>query len=262
MKKPVVYAHRGASGYVLENTIPSFELAIKMKADAVEFDVQLTFDGDVVVFHDFNLNRLFHADKNVSDLKTGEIKQYVFDRTNGKKTAGIPLLEEVLTAIGHKIAMNIELKSESTDPSVLQRLCEKVFGLVQAHGLTQEVVISSFNIDAIRRMRDLSDDIKIAVLVDALSPDTASPASGDAPSLSFYIKTANELHADAINMSSLLVDRTVVSQVHGSGFQLNVYTVNDDELVAWLMDAGADGFFTNYPDRAIAVIEHKMRRGG
>lgn len=288
MNRPVVYAHRGASGYAIENTIPSFQLAIKMGADAVEFDVQLTSDGEVVVFHDFSLSRLFDVDKSVSALKTDELRRYTFEDTVDGKPVNIPLLEDLLGAIGHKIAMNIELKSESSDTSVLYRLCENVFKLIKKRGLMKEVIVSSFNIDAIRQMRKLSGDIRVAVLVDELSPEAPGSVHGKVntlvnppypplvkggeggfevsfPSfskglhtLSFYLETAKGLNADAVNMSYLLVDETVLSQVHDSGLKLNVYTVNDEGLVKRLMDAGVDGFFTNYPDMAIAAIKGKI----
>ncbi len=297
MKRPVVYAHRGASGYAIENTIPSFQLAIKMKADAVEFDVQLTSDGGVVVFHDFTLGRLFNTDKSVSALKMDEIRQYTFHDTADGKPVNIPILEELLAVIGHKIAMNIELKSQSPDPSVLYRLCEEVFRLIKKHSLMKEVIVSSFNIDAVKQMRNLSNDVKVALLVDELSPEipvyghdradslvnprpkprlgtppplvkggeggfevSSPPFSKGLHTLSFYIETAKGLSADTINMSYLLADSAVISKVHDSGLRLNVYTVNDEELLKTLTDTGVDGFFTNYPDVALKVIAQETAR--
>ena len=70
MNRPIVFGHRGASGYEIENTIPSFQLSVKMNADAVELDAQLTSDGEVIVFHDFSLNRLFNVNKRISELSS------------------------------------------------------------------------------------------------------------------------------------------------------------------------------------------------
>ncbi|MCL4558727.1 MAG: glycerophosphodiester phosphodiesterase [Deltaproteobacteria bacterium] len=247
MNRPVVYAHRGASGYAVENTIPSFELAIKMKADAVEFDVQLLSDGEVVVFHDFDLNRLFSVDRRISVLTAKELGRYTFP------DAGIPMLAEVLEAIGHRIAMNIELKSQSDDPSVLRRLCKRVLELVEARGLIHDVVVSSFNREALRQMRELSDEISMAVLVGDLSTGDAH-VQGQGRTLAFYIKTARDTRSYAINMSYTSADARVVQDIHSAGFQVNVYTINDDDLMRTVLRKGADGFFTNYPDRAVAVV--------
>ncbi len=240
MKRPIVYAHRGASGYAIENTIPSFELAITMKADAVEFDVQLMHDGEVVVFHDFDLGRLLHIERSVSALTAKDLKKIIFPDTP------IPLLSEVLDAIGHKIAMNIELKSQAEDPVILRELCARVLELVEAHDLRHDVVISSFNREALRQVRGLSPAIRMAVLVDDLSNDHAVASS---------LKTARDLCAYAVNTSYTSAATKIVHDLHGAGLDVNVYTVNNDDLVRQVVRAGVDGLFTNYPDRAIAVLE-------
>ncbi len=260
MKKLVVYAHRGVSGYEIENTIPSFELAVKMKADAVEFDVQLTSDGGVVVFHDFTLGRLFNVDRGVSELKTDEIKKYNFKNPVDGKPVSIPLLEEVLASISHKISMNIELKNDDNKPQRIAELCSKVYGCIKEYNLIKEVIVSSFNIEAIRQMRKLSNDVRLAVLVDQLSPESRSDVSDGMNTLSFYIGISKELGAEAINMSYTAIDSKIVRAIHDSGFKVNVYTVNNEELVRMLVKEGVDGFFTNYPDKAIKVIEQEIKQ--
>ncbi|MGB9736468.1 MAG: glycerophosphodiester phosphodiesterase [bacterium] len=250
MIKPVVYAHRGASGYKIENTIPSFELAIDMHADAVEFDVQLTADDDVVVFHDFTLTRLFNVNASISDLTTKEIKKYTLKDPVDGRTVDIPLLGELLERISHRILMNIELKSRDNDPEYIEKLCNKVYTLVNSYNIIKDVVVSSFNIQTIKQMRKLSDDIKIALLVDKLSDEYNN---GD--SLTFYIQQAEELNAEAINMSYLMVNDKIIETIHNNGFRVNVYTVNNESLVLDLLKNGIDGIFTNYPDKVIQTIE-------
>lgn len=260
MKKPVVYAHRGASGYALENTIPSFLLAIQMQADAVEFDVQLTSDGEVAVFHDFTLTRLFEVDKDVAGLTAGELKQYAFRDDPGGTTVRIPLLDELLPAIGHRIGMNIELKSQSGDRSELRLLCGRVLELVKKYDLMKDIIVSSFSIGALSQMRELSDTVKIALLTD----DTGilnSAHNGAGHGLDFYLKTAHGLGADALNAAYLLVDKNILSAIHGSGLRVNTFTVNDRDLMRQQVILGVDGFFTNYPDVALDVIRRETDRG-
>ena len=262
MRKPVVYAHRGASGYEIENTIPSFELAVKMKADAVEFDVQLTSDGQVVVFHDFTLARLFNAETRIADLTAAGIKEHTFRDPVDGKPVSIPLLEDVLAAISHKIAMNIELKNDDCDQERIATLCGKVNDLIQKYHIEDEVIVSSFNLDALRQMRGITEDLRLGVLVDQLSGDAQSGKGGDEGTLSFYIRTARQLNAAAINMSYAAVDGNRIKLIHDNGFRVNVYTVNNDELMRMMIREGVDGFFTNYPDTAIAVIEGKRADPG
>ncbi len=260
MKRPVVYAHRGASGYRVENTVPSFEQAVEMKADAVEFDVQLTADGSVVVFHDFTLSRLFNVDAPVAALTARELRTYrISDPVDGKPV-GIPSLEEVLTAIAHRIRMNIELKIEDTRRDRIDALCGTVFERIQKYDLQEEVIVSSFNIGAIRQMRRIAGGVRIAVLVDQFVDDTMPGTAGQEGTLSYFLQTAHELKAAAINASYGMLDAARVQRIHDSGFEVNVYTVNNEELVKMLMNQGVDGFFSNYPDKVRAVIEREMQQ--
>ncbi len=257
MRRPVVFAHRGASGYEIENTIPSFELAVKMKADAVEFDVQLTSDGQVVVFHDFTLARLFNIETRVAELTAVEIKKHTFRDPVDGKPVSIPLLEEVLAVISHKISMNIELKNDDGKQERIAELCTKVNDLIQKYHLREEVIVSSFNLDALRQMRGISEDVRLGVLVDQLAGDTQAGKAGEEGTLSFYIRTARELKAAAINLPYAAVDANRIQRIHDSGFSTNIYTVNNEELMRMMMKDDVDGFFTNYPDTALAVIEGK-----
>src|SRR5687767_10794848 len=70
--RPVI-AHRGASGYAPENTLPAFELAIVQGADALELDVRLTADGVPVVIHDPTLERTIGRPARVGDLTADQL---------------------------------------------------------------------------------------------------------------------------------------------------------------------------------------------
>ena len=76
MKKSVVWAHRGASAYFPENTIPAFQGAIDMKADGVELDVHMSFDGKIVVSHDESLKRCGGDNVIIEAVSYDEIKKH------------------------------------------------------------------------------------------------------------------------------------------------------------------------------------------
>jgi len=97
--------HRGAKGYVAENTIESIKKALDFGVDGIEIDVHLCASGELVVFHDFTLDRMTNATGEVSKLSLSELKQL---KVNNKFL--IPTLVEVLDAIDKKCLLNIELK--------------------------------------------------------------------------------------------------------------------------------------------------------
>ena len=82
MSKTLVWAHRGASGYAPENTIPAFQKAIEMGADGIELDVQLTKDGELVVVYDETLERVSDGRGWVKDYTLAELKRMNFNLVN------------------------------------------------------------------------------------------------------------------------------------------------------------------------------------
>ena len=110
----MVWAHRGASGYAPENTLPAFEMALEQGADGIELDVHLSRDDAVVVIHDETLERTtdgtgWVADRSLDDLKAMDAS---FGR-EGFAGTRIPTLDEVLALVADAgVAVNIELKND------------------------------------------------------------------------------------------------------------------------------------------------------
>ena len=94
-----IIAHRGIHYKYLENTILAFEEAIKKKY-IVEFDVRLTKDKQVVVFHDANLKRIFEIDRDINDLTLEELRQYQY----------ISTFSEILEMIDGRVPIIIDVK--------------------------------------------------------------------------------------------------------------------------------------------------------
>ncbi|MFC4356184.1 glycerophosphodiester phosphodiesterase [Chryseomicrobium palamuruense] len=108
-----VYAHRGASGYKMENTLAAFEEAIARKADGIEIDLQLTADGQHMVIHDLDLFRLTGQNKQIRDVAAEEVMTWKVGRRFFRKWFGhriLTLTEFLQFASTSKVALNIELK--------------------------------------------------------------------------------------------------------------------------------------------------------
>lgn len=131
----VHYAHRGLwGGDIPENSIPAFAEATNKKY-GIELDVQLSSDGDVVVFHDYNLSRMCGEDTKVSELRGAELS---WRRLNGTRH-NLPLLSDVLGTIKGRVPVLIELKGETADDA----LCEAVARVIQYYD--GKVCVQSFN---------------------------------------------------------------------------------------------------------------------
>ncbi|MBE6787114.1 MAG: glycerophosphodiester phosphodiesterase [Ruminococcaceae bacterium] len=143
------YAHRGLwNENFPENSIPAFQNAVD-NGYGIELDVQLSRDGEVVIFHDYSLLRMTGCDKKVCELSLEELKQLNLKETNQK----IPTFKEVLALVDGKVPILVELKGETLDTS----LCPKVAGILKTY--KGPYCIESFNPLLIKAMRKFLPEV-------------------------------------------------------------------------------------------------------
>lgn len=234
---PFIYGHRGASGAKVENTMEAFIEAHNQGADGVELDVQLTADGEVVVFHDETLDRITN-ETGFLCRRTWQALSHVRITKDGASLP-IPRLEEVLTFLKSKgMKVNIELKNGEFP---FRGMEEKVLHLVQGLDMEEDTIYSSFNHYSMMHMKALSSKVKIGLLYAAtlVKPWTYARALGaDAIHPHF-----SELHAVG-----------EMEAAHGQGLMVNPWTVNDDADLAHMVLQGVDIIITNYPARAREIL--------
>jgi len=230
---PLVIAHRGASGYKPENTLPAYELAVEQRADCIEVDLHLTRDDRIVVTHDEDLGWL-GGQGEIADASLDDVRR--LDAGGGEP---VPILEEVLDQFGDRIPFNLEFKRGSRGR--YEGLEAMTLEAVAARGLLAQTLFSSFFDPVLAALRSLSREARIALLISARFPER-------------WPERARALGAEALNPEDSLVDAGLIEQAHGEGLAVYVFTVDDarrmEELLAW----GVDGLFTNRPDRMRSVL--------
>jgi glycerophosphoryl diester phosphodiesterase len=243
---PLVIAHRGAPMYAPENTIAAFELAVELGADAIELDTMLTVDGTPVVIHDQSLERTTNGSGSVSSKTVAEIKLLdagsIFDVRFAEEK--IPTLEEVFSAVGKKVLINVELKNYA---SPFDRLPGIVVDLVREAGLSDRVILSSFNPIALIKAQRAYKKIRRAALI------------GGGPKI---VRGIIEEFTDyfALHPEVSLVNQGVVDKHHAAGHKVNAWTVNEESVMTKLLSMGVDGLITDKPDIAKKVIELRTRK--
>lgn len=156
-----VFAHRGASLHAFENTQKAFEIAVRQNADGIEIDVQLTKDGQAVIFHDLDLRRLTGKAGQVNRLTLAELQR----RKVGKRLRrffGAPILtfhEVVAWANAQQMPLNIELKETFVGQ------VEAIHHLFSAITLPAGSHVSSFYIDVLAYVKHCRPDLETAYLV-------------------------------------------------------------------------------------------------
>jgi glycerophosphoryl diester phosphodiesterase len=232
-------AHRGASAYYPENTLAAFEGAIKLGADMVELDVQLSRDGEVVVFHDEKINRCTDSRGVVSSLSLVELKRLDAGGWFDKKFKGekIPTLKEVLNICRDKIAVNIEIKTEAVTDKVAGGIEEKCLKIVEQSSMKNHIIFSSFDPRAIKHLREINHSAAVAVLFEKKYYDKKLPA-----------KIVSLFDADCFNCSHKELKAKWLENLKENNISVNVYTVDDEKNQRRLLKAGVEGIFTNKPD--------------
>lgn len=243
-----ILAHRGASGHAPETTLASYRLALTMKVDFLELDVQMSSDGQLVAIHDTLLDRTTDAKGAVGEMTLQELKALDagswFNRSFPEKArpefAGekIPTLQEIIDLARDSSArLYIETKNPELYPPEFEA---KLIELIRRNGFSNRVVIQSFNARSIEKVKELDPSFLTALLVSdkEIDPVEATARSG-----------AGEL---AINFK--LLTSEVVRRAREKGLAVTVWTVNEEQDLKRMIELGVNRIITDYPDRLARIL--------
>ena len=257
LKKPDVYAHRGSSYEYPENTLLSFEKAAEVDGiKGIEFDVQLTKDGEIVVIHDEAIDRTTNGKGYVRDYTLSELKKLsITPSGNGAPFVDeegnhlhIPTLKEVFDLLKpycekNGLILNIELKNSVYPYEGMEK---KVIELVAEYKLQENIIYSSFNHDSLAVVKDINPAAQTATL--------------DADMLK-CIEGMVRVGADGVHPGSagMTVNMDTVERIKEAGIPVRMWNGTEPlfgqtrRLKECDLDKyavfGADVIMTNVPDR-------------
>jgi len=255
--RPRVFGHRGAAGLAPENTLPSFERAVRDGAGILELDVHATRDGVVVVIHDSTLERTTDGVEEVRRLGFAELRRYDagfrFAAEGGHPFRGrgirVPSLEEIVEAFP-EVALNIEIKQDEPAIEVA------VVDLLERHSALDRVLLAAEDDRIMRRIRRCAPDLP------------TSAAYGEARDFfercfadrwSDYVPVARALQIPPQAADIDLVVAPAIDAAHRFGLEMHVWTVNEEPEMARLLELGVDGVMSDFPGRLAQVVR---RLGG
>jgi len=214
-----------------ENTLAAFRRAVAIGAHMIELDVQLSRDGHVVVMHDDTVDRTTDGRGAVATLDLARLKTFDAGGWFAPTFVGerIPTLGEVIEAV--PIPLNVELKRGGGEA-----LAASVLDTVRNAGALERVVFSSFEDEALIRLRDLEDRAALAVL-------RASGTIGHA------VRAAERVGARALHLRNTRQTNRQLRETRPAGYDIRIWTVNSIEEWTRFESAGASGLFTDHPDR-------------
>jgi glycerophosphoryl diester phosphodiesterase len=217
----LVIAHRGWHREHRENTEAAFRAAVELGVDGVELDVRRTADAQCVVHHDPHLE----DGRNLVDLTANEVPDW------------LPTLERALDACAG-VTVNVEIKNNPGEPDfdADQLVARQVCRIVAQRQARDRVVVSSFNLETVDRVRATDPAVRTALL--------AFDASRS-------VETAVAHGHGGVNPFFALLDQAVVEQANAAGLAVVPWTVDDPERIAELAGWGVHGVITNIPELAL-----------
>lgn len=236
-----VIGHRGAAAVRPENTLLSFQTARDAGACMIEFDVQPSADGELIVFHDANLTRLCGESTLVTSLSYAALSSRVVGRYQGA-SLHMPRLLDVFATFQQSLLYNIELKTEEM---LSFDIVKRLVNLIREYRVAERVVISSFHHENLRLVREYAPDLALGLL---LSLEQGCHLNTPAK----MVALAHEFASYAIHPDFRLLRLypALVEQSHDAGLRVFPWTVDHPHVWQVLIgELGVDGVITNDPGK-------------
>jgi glycerophosphoryl diester phosphodiesterase len=249
-----VHGHRGAAGLAPENTLAAFRKAIGLGVDALEMDLHVTRDGEVVVIHDETLDRTTDARGSIADLTLEEVKR----RDAGGKFAPafrgerIPTLREVIELVKAsgdiRIRLDLEIKFGKGEEGKPEDFEERVLELLRQTGFIGRVNVISFHHPSLVKTKALEPKIRTGLLEGGQQPPRDP------------VGLVRRYQADYYSPRFQQVMAAAVAGLHQAGIPIVPWTVNEEADMRGLMTLGVgtfagDGIATDFPDRLLNLLK-------
>ncbi len=232
-----IIAHRGASHDAPENTLAAMRLAWAQGADAIECDVHLAGDGELVVIHDADTRRTTGVALEVARASVTELQRLDAGRWKDMRFAGekIPTLDAVLALVPEGRRVFVEIKGGPETIDALQRS-------LASSGLAREqIMVISFDLEAVRAVKIRLRGIAACWIVERASDAGRLPTEE-------ILARVRDAKLDGLDLEETWpIDPGFVQQIRRAGIKLYVWTLDDPARARDLIAAGIDGITTNRP---------------
>ncbi len=238
-----VAAHRGGAALWPENSLLAFRQALALGVDALEFDLHMTADGEVVVLHDPTLDRTSTAKGPVRELSLADLALVRLKARDGTITdERVSTFAQVLDlAASTSVELVPEIKIDATGQRY-DGIEEKVLALLRSRGLLARATVQAFQRETIRRLRELEPTARTMFLVTRGDVERERTRPAEA------VRRARELGATDLGMNHRLIDADVVSAARVARIRLAAWTVNEEADIRRMLDLGVDMVMSDRPD--------------
>jgi glycerophosphoryl diester phosphodiesterase len=241
-------AHRGGSSLAPENTLAAFRNALTLATDAIELDVQMSRDGQLIVFHDNTLERLTDGQGNILDSDFDYLRSLnaaAHFKDGWPVAQQIPTLREVLELARGRKQVYIEIKTSKRDgvEGRYPNIAKAVVKEVQALTMIKQIVVISFDWPMLLAVKSLEPLLQTGAIV---SKEAWVP--GGEQALEALLDHMKTFACSWISFDYRLFTADMPAIVHKRGLKLNLWTVNTLEDMRRFSEAQVDSLTSDRPD--------------
>ena len=226
--KPLIISHRGDTKQYVENTITAAEKSIELGATGLEIDVRQCGSGEIVVFHDFSLKRMFNKNGYVGRTDYKELKNYNYLKDENPTEYTIDLLDEFLDKFKNNIRINLDAK---TIHFFDFEFADQLISIIKNHHLFHSIWISCFNPFLLQILKMKSKNIQTGYLFHKTA----------------WLHTLYDkiCYTDAWHPHFEVVNDRFLKTAKSLGKKIFVWTVNDKNTVKRIKNTSIDGIITD-----------------
>ncbi|MDI6897355.1 glycerophosphodiester phosphodiesterase [Methanocella conradii] len=222
-----IVGHRGAPGQAPENTLLSFERAIRTGVDWIELDVRRSRDGVLVVIHDEMVDRTTDGSGRVSDMGFGELER--LDAGAGQR---IPSLQQVVDLAKGRVKMDIEIKEKGIE--------EDVVNTIKKNGIESQCMVSSFSYGSIKKVKELCPRLVTAAIMDEMPEDVEK-----------YMDTLLGVDTRILMLSKKIVTEPFIGEARRLGFSLGIWNADTTAEIERYAAMDPEYLCSNYPEMLV-----------
>lgn len=234
-RKPIIIGHRGAMAVAPENTMHAFQAALEAGADGIEFDVQRTIDGHLIIFHDEDVARTSDGQGLMPEMTLAEMKALDVGLYFGEEFRGtrVSTLDEFFEWVqGNNLLMFLEMKEPFRFPGIEHEIADTI----QRYQLLDRVQVRSFCHTQLHNLHVYAPEISISELWYQ------------------HIPTQWEMTYRTLNLMHTLLTEESIETYHNLGRTVTTWVVDDLDEAQNLIKWGIDGITTNDPANLLTLF--------
>lgn len=232
---PRIIAHRGNSSEAPENTMSAFRSALTLNPDAIELDLHLSKDGELIVMHDHLIDRTTNGTGAIAEMTVSQLKEFDAGNWKGETFKGepIPTFREVLAEVKGKTRLFVEMKVVGAEEKLLNDLRE--------FDMLKDVVIISFYPEVLAKLSELMPELPCAVLTGASTFED-------------FVNVAKRANTKALDLYHINLTREVAEKLLDRGYVLWAWTLDEITHMRRAVEIGITGITTNKPKTALELF--------